>query len=60
MENKPTVTEETLVNSVRNAIKTRATWFVLLYKSFAKALPPEQVEKLAREAIYSITAQHLH
>lgn len=43
--------EET-VKKVRKAIKDRATWFFLMYKSFSKVLPPEQVERLAREAIY--------
>ena len=40
------------MTSMRNAIKARATWFALMYKSFAQALPPDQVEKLARQAIY--------
>jgi hypothetical protein len=43
--------EET-IKKVREAIKDRATWFVLMYKSFSKVLPPEEVERLAREAIY--------
>jgi hypothetical protein len=43
--------EET-IKQVREAIKDRATWFVLMYKSFSKVLPPEEVERLAREAIY--------
>ena len=43
--------EET-IKQVREAIKDRATWFVFMYKSFSKVLPPEEVERLAREAIY--------
>lgn len=45
------ITQET-IEKVREAIKDRATWFVLLYRSFSKVLPPEEVERLAREAIY--------
>jgi hypothetical protein len=44
--------EEEIIRRVREAIKDRATWFYLLYKSFSKVLPPDQVEKQAREAIY--------
>jgi len=44
--------EKEAVHRVREAIKDRATWFALLYRSFSKALPPKEVEKLAREAIY--------
>jgi len=43
--------EET-IKQVREAIKDRATWFFLMYKTFSKVLPPEEVERLAREAIY--------
>ena len=43
--------EET-IKQVREAIKDRATWFFLMYKSYSKVLPPEEVERLAREAIY--------
>ena len=45
------MSEET-IKQVRDAIKDRATWFVLMYKSYSKVLPPEEVERLAREAIY--------
>jgi hypothetical protein len=44
--------ESELVVRAREAIKDRATWFALLYKSFSKALPTKEVEKLCREAIY--------
>ena len=43
--------EET-IKRVREAIKDRATWFALLYKSFSKVLPPKEVEQASREAIY--------
>jgi hypothetical protein len=46
-----TITQET-VEMVREAIKDRATWFFLMYRSFSKVLPPNEVERLAREAIY--------
>lgn len=41
-----------MIDKVRAAIKDRATWFALLYKSFKEALPEQQVEELARKAIY--------
>jgi len=41
-----------MIEKVRAAIKDRATWFALLYKSFKEALPEQQVEELARKAIY--------
>ena len=41
-----------IVDKVRAAIKDRALYLALLYRSFSKALPPETVEKLAREAIF--------
>ena len=44
--------EELVVQKTRAAIADRALYLALLYRSFSKALPPEQVEKLAREAIY--------
>ena len=46
------MSDEETIKRVREAIKDRATWFALLYKSFSKALPSKQAEKLAREAIY--------
>ena len=41
-----------VVEKVREAIKDRALYLALLYRSFSQALPPDQVERLAREAIY--------
>ena len=46
------MSQEETVKRVREAIKDRATWFALLYRSYAKVLPPEEVERAAREAIY--------
>jgi len=43
---------EVVVAKVREAIKDRALYLALLYRSFSRALPPDQVEKLAKEAIY--------
>ena len=47
-----TMTHEETIKRVREAIKDRAVWFVLLYKSFSKVLPPKDVERACREAIY--------
>ncbi|MEJ2039579.1 MAG: L-2-amino-thiazoline-4-carboxylic acid hydrolase, partial [Desulfosarcinaceae bacterium] len=33
-------------------IKDRATWVALLYRSFKEALPEEEVQRLARRAIF--------
>lgn len=41
----------TWVPRVREAIKDRARWFALLYRSFCKYFPPDIVEEAAREAI---------
>ena len=41
-----------VVEKVREAMEDRALYLALLYKSFARSFPAEQVEKLAREAIY--------
>lgn len=41
-----------VVEKVRAAIKDRALYLALLYRSFSKALPAEDVERLAREAIF--------
>lgn len=41
-----------MVEKVRAAIKDRALYLACFYRSFAKVLQPEQVEKLARDAIY--------
>lgn len=46
------MSDNQVVEKVREAIKDRALYLALLYRSFSKALPPDQVEKLAREAIY--------
>ena len=40
------------VEHLRAAIEDRALYLALLYRSFAKALPSDQADKLAREAIY--------
>lgn len=44
--------EEILVKNIRAAIKDRAIYLALLYRSFSTALPPEKAEALARQAIY--------
>lgn len=44
--------ERELVEKVRAAIKDRAIWLALLFRSFKEALPEEEVERLARKAIY--------
>ena len=44
--------QEETIKRVREAIKDRAIWFALLYRSFSKILSPRQVEKACREAIY--------
>ena len=41
-----------LVLKVRAAIKDRATWLALLYRSFQRAVPEEQAQRRCREAIY--------
>jgi hypothetical protein len=41
-----------MIAKVRAAIKDRATWFALLYRSFREALPAPEVERLARKAIF--------
>lgn len=41
-----------MIDKVRAAVKDRATWFALLYRTFKTALPEEDVERLARKAIY--------
>ncbi len=46
------VHNEETIKRIKEAIKDRATWFALMYKSFSKVLPPKDVERLAREAIY--------
>ena len=44
--------EQETITKVRAAIKDRATWFALLYRSFKEALPEEEVQRLARRAIF--------
>lgn len=44
--------DKEMVEKIRAAIKDRATWFALLYRTFKKALPEEEVQRLARQAIY--------
>ena len=41
-----------MIEKVRAAIKDRATWFALLYKGFKEVLPEEEIQKVARKAIY--------
>lgn len=41
-----------MIGKVRAAVKDRATWFALLYKSFKEVLPETEVQKAARNAIY--------
>jgi hypothetical protein len=44
--------DKEMIQKVRAAIKDRATWFALLYRSFNEALPEKDVERLARKAVY--------
>jgi hypothetical protein len=44
--------EKEMIEKVRAAIRDRAVWFALLYRSFREALPEEEVQRLARKAIY--------
>ncbi len=44
--------QQEVVNKARAAIKDRAVWFALLYRSFKEALPEKKVEALARKAIF--------
>ena len=44
--------QQELIQKVRAAIKDRATWFALLYRSFKEVLPEEEVESAARKAIF--------
>jgi hypothetical protein len=46
------VTQKEMIDKVRAAIKDRATWFALLYRSFQAAFPAPEVERLARQAIF--------
>jgi hypothetical protein len=48
----PSVNQAEMIARLRAAIKDRATWFALLYRSFKKAFPAPDVERLARQAIF--------
>ena len=45
-------TDKNTVDRVRAAIMDRATWFALLYRNFSDVLPEEEVQRLARKAIF--------
>jgi len=49
---KRQVDEKEMIDKVRAAIKDRAAWFALLYRAFREAYPEEEVERLARKAIF--------
>jgi hypothetical protein len=42
-----------LVLKVRAAVKDRATWLALLYRSFSQTLPEEEAQRRCREAIHT-------
>jgi L-2-amino-thiazoline-4-carboxylic acid hydrolase len=44
--------EKEMIDKVRAAIKDRATWFALLYRTFKEAIPEKEVERLSRKAIF--------
>ncbi|MEW6262285.1 MAG: L-2-amino-thiazoline-4-carboxylic acid hydrolase [Thermodesulfobacteriota bacterium] len=44
--------QKEMINKIRAAIKDRATWFALLYRGFKETLPEQEVERLARQAIF--------
>jgi hypothetical protein len=46
------VSQTEMVEKVRAAIKDRATWFALMYRSFKEDFPEKDVERLARKAIF--------
>jgi hypothetical protein len=46
------VDQKEMIDKVRAAIKDRATWFALLFRSFKEAFPEKDVERLARKAIF--------
>ena len=46
------IDQTVVVEKVRAAIKDRALYLAFLYRSFSQALPAEQAESLAREAIF--------
>ena len=43
--------KEKMMKGIKDRVKERAIWFALMYKSFSKLLPPDEVERCAREAI---------
>lgn len=45
------MSDKEIINRTRASMQDRARYFACLYRSFATALPPEEVERLAREAI---------
>jgi hypothetical protein len=45
--------QSNVVEKVRLAIQDRALYLALLYRSFSEALPAEQAEQLARQAIFA-------
>ncbi len=44
--------QKEMIDKIRAAIKDRATWMALLYRSFKEAFPEKEVERLARKAIF--------
>jgi hypothetical protein len=46
------VDQKEMIDKVRAAIKDRATWLALLYRSFKEAFPEKEVERQARKAIF--------
>ena len=48
----PQVDEKEMIDKVRAAIKDRATWFALLYRTFKETFPEQEVERLSRKAIF--------
>ena len=44
--------ESEVITKIRAAIKDRATWLALLYRSFKAEFPEDAVERLARKAIF--------
>ena len=45
-------TQANVTQKIRAAVKDRATWLALLYRSFKTALSDEEAERLARKAIF--------
>ena len=44
--------QQEIIEKVRAAIKDRAIWFALLYRSFKEILPEGEIESAARKAIF--------